>query len=210
MTGRRIPYDTLKRGLDVVASGVGLVLTAPIQGAVALAVRNQLGSPVIFQQDRPGRDGRIFRLYKFRTMKDVDEAAGLVTDADRLTPFGVWLRSTSLDELPTLWNVFKGDMSIVGPRPLLVRYLDRYTPTQARRHEVRPGITGLAQASGRNEVEWERKFELDVEYVDSRSLRLDAKVLLWTVLAVVRREGVTSGEHATTHEFLGASDGVRA
>jgi sugar O-acyltransferase (sialic acid O-acetyltransferase NeuD family) len=171
------PYDPVKRFIDVAVAAVLLVVTAPIQLVVALLVRSKLGRPVLFRQPRPGQDEHVFELAKFRTMRELDPARDLVTDADRLTPFGHLLRSTSLDELPTLWNVLKGDMSLVGPRPLLVRYLDRYTPEQRRRHEVRPGITGLAQVSGRNALSWEEKFALDVEYVEKRGLLLDLKIL---------------------------------
>ena len=154
-----------------------LLLTLPVQLVVAALVRLKLGSPVLFRQLRPGRDEEIFELVKFRTMTDVDASRGLVTDEQRMTRFGALLRSTSLDELPTLWNVVKGDMSLVGPRPLLVRYLDRYTPEQRRRHEVRPGITGLAQVSGRNALTWEDKFAKDREYVASRCFRLDFHIV---------------------------------
>lgn len=201
-------YDPLKRALDIVASAAGLVLVAPILGVTALLVKKNLGSPVLFRQKRPGRDGKVFTLLKFRSMKDVDPEAGLVEDADRLTEFGTLLRSTSLDELPSLVNVLRGEMSIIGPRPLLVEYLDRYTPQQARRHEVRPGVTGLAQVSGRNEVEWDRKFDLDVEYVDSRSLALDISVLWRTVSSVLRRDGVSAEGHATVAPFAGAGGGA--
>ena len=197
----RKPYDRFKRLIDVSVASVGLVATAPIQAAIAIVVRRNLGSPVLFRQRRPGRDGRPFNLVKFRTMRDVDPRRGLVTDADRLTPFGQKLRGTSLDELPTLWNVLRGDMSLIGPRPLLMAYLERYTPQQARRHEVRPGITGLAQASGRNEVPWEDRFALDVEYVENRSLRLDARIVVRTVLQVVKRTGVNEPGQLTMTEF---------
>ena len=196
-------YDPLKRALDVVASAAGLVLLAPVLGAVAVLVRKNLGSPVVFTQDRPGKDGKIFTLYKFRTMKDVDEARGLVSNEDRMTKFGRALRSTSLDELPSLLNVLKGDMSLVGPRPLLVRYLDLYTPEQARRHDVRPGVTGLAQVNGRNAISWEKKFALDVEYVDTRSLGQDLEILLKTFARVFKREGIESAGSVVGAPFVG-------
>jgi lipopolysaccharide/colanic/teichoic acid biosynthesis glycosyltransferase len=167
-------YDPLKRVIDIAVSGVAL---APVQALLAALVRLKLGAPVLFRQQRPGKDGEVFELAKFRTMLEPDPARGLVSDSDRMTQFGAFLRSTSLDELPTLWSVFKGDMSLVGPRPLLVRYLDRYTPEQARRHEVRPGVTGLAQVSGRNAITWYEKFAKDVEYVDNRSLCLDLRII---------------------------------
>jgi lipopolysaccharide/colanic/teichoic acid biosynthesis glycosyltransferase len=196
-------YDPLKRLLDVVAAGTGLIVLSPVLLVTTVAVAARLGSPVIFRQERPGRDAKIFWLYKFRSMKDVDETAGLVDDKDRLTPFGRRLRSTSLDELPALWNVLRGDMSMVGPRPLLVRYLPRYSVRQARRHEVRPGITGLAQVSGRNDIDWQQKFDRDVEYVDTRSLLLDARIIARTVAHVFARTGITAEGHVTSHEFFG-------
>lgn len=202
----RRPYDVLKRGLDAGAAAVGLVLLSPVILVTAVVVRLNLGSPVFFTQPRPGRGGRVFRLYKFRSMRNIDEARGLVTDEQRLTRFGRILRSTSLDELPSLWNVLHGDMSIVGPRPLLVEYLPRYTQEQARRHEVRPGITGLAQVKGRNSVGWEHRFALDVRYVDRRSLALDARILLDTVRSVVAREGISAEGHVTMTKF-GETDG---
>ena len=190
-------------------TSVRLIVLSPVLAVVAVLVAANLGRPVLFKQDRPGRNGRVFRLYKFRTMKNIDQVRGLVTDGQRLTEFGRVLRSTSLDELPTLINVFKGDMSIVGPRPLLVQYLDRYTPLQARRHEVRPGITGPAQVSGRNALSWEEKFILDVEYVDSRSLTLDAKILWLTAISVARRHGITANGEATMGEFTGHRNGPK-
>lgn len=194
----------MKRLADAALSCLVLLILSPILLILAAFVWRKLGTPVIFGQGRPGKDGRVFRLYKFRTMTDACDSSGAVLpDAERLTSFGKVLRSTSLDELPEFWNVLKGDMSLVGPRPLLVEYLDRYTPEQARRHEVRPGITGLAQVSGRNELSWEERFKLDVWYVDNRSLRLDLKILAMTVWKTVRREGVTSPGHATMQEFLG-------
>ena len=197
-------YAPTKRLLDVAAASVGLIVAAPIMAVTAAAVRQNLGSPVLFKQERPGKDEKILTLYKFRSMRDVDPEKGLVTDADRLTKFGKLLRSSSLDELPSLWNVLKGDMSLVGPRPLLVEYLALYTDEQRRRHLVRPGITGLAQASGRNGLEWEETFALDVEYVDNRSLGADARILLQTLLTVLRREGISYPGQATIHRFEGA------
>ncbi|WP_336648667.1 sugar transferase [Microbacterium sp. MMO-10] len=205
MAGTAQPYDSIKRLLDIVASAAALVLLSPVIALVAITVALRLGRPVLFVQPRPGRDGRVFLLRKFRSMRDVDEARGLVSDADRLTSFGRALRATSLDELPSLWNVLRGDMSIVGPRPLLVEYLPRYTPQQARRHEVRPGITGLAQANGRNALSWEDKFALDVEYVDNRSLGLDARIILATLRAVIVREGISAEGQATMTKFGEAS-----
>ncbi len=194
----------MKRSFDALVSAAALIVASPVLIVLAVIVRIKLGSPILFSQDRPGRGGRSFRMYKFRTMTDLrDEDGGLLSDAERLTAFGRLLRSTSLDELPELWNVLKGDMSLVGPRPLLVEYLERYTPEQARRHEVRPGITGLAQVSGRNAVSWEERLALDVWYVDHRSLWLDLKILLKTVGKVLRREGVSSPGQATMSEFKG-------
>jgi len=195
------PYDALKRALDAASAAVGLLLLSPVILVTALVVRLNLGSPVLFTQLRPGRGGRVFRLYKFRSMRNIDEARGLITDAQRLTRFGRILRSTSLDELPSLWNVLHGDMSIVGPRPLLVEYLPLYSPEQARRHEVRPGITGLAQVSGRNAVDWDKRFALDVRYVNDRSLVMDARILLGTIRSVVVREGISAEGHATMRKF---------
>ena len=192
-----------KRALDLAISVPAVVASLPIQAAIALAVRRRLGTPVLFRQTRPGLHGEPFELVKFRSMRDIDEAAGLVTDAQRLTAFGVWLRSTSLDELPSLWNVVKGDMSIVGPRPLLMRYLPRYTREQARRHDVRPGMTGLAQVSGRNALTWEEKFALDTKYAQTSNLRLDLSVIVRTVTQVLRRDGITADNDATMPEFLG-------
>lgn len=202
MRGRS--YDPLKRLTDVLAAGALLVLTLPLQAVIGVLVRRRLGSPVLFRQPRPGKDGRVFELVKFRSMLPVDPDAGVVTDEQRLTPFGARLRSTSLDELPTLWNVLRGDMSLVGPRPLLVQYLERYSPEQRRRHEVRPGMTGLAQVRGRNEVEWEERFRLDVEYVDHRSPLLDLKIMLATLGTVLGRRGVSESGGVTMTEFRGA------
>lgn len=198
----------MKRTFDAVVAGVGLVSTSPLQLMLVGVVARKLGRPVFFVQPRPGKDGQVFDLIKFRTMLPVDEARGLVTDDDRMTRFGALLRSTSLDELPTLWNVMRGDMSLVGPRPLLVRYLDRYSPRQARRHEVRPGVTGLAQINGRNAISWEEKLELDVRYVETRTFVGDLRILMSTMLRVVKREGVTAEGSVTTAEFHGTTGAV--
>lgn len=196
-------YDVVKRGLDVVVSAAVLVVLFPLIIGVAATVAWHLGRPVLYTQERPGRHGIPFRLVKFRSMRDTDVAAGIVSDEQRLTPFGRSLRATSLDELPELWNVLRGEMSFVGPRPLLMAYLDRYSPRQARRHDVRPGITGLAQVNGRNALDWSTRLELDVQYVEARSFVLDGRILWRTLLAVVRREGTTAEGHATMPEFEG-------
>jgi len=193
-----------KRLLDLVLAGPALLLSLPVQAVTALAVRVTMGSPVLFRQQRPGLHGEPFEMVKFRTMLVADLERGLVTDADRMTRVGTFLRSTSLDELPTLWNIVRGDLSLVGPRPLLMQYLDRYTPEQARRHEVRPGLTGLAQVNGRNTISWEEKFAYDVEYVDSHSLIGDLRIIRDTVLQVVRRHGISAENAATMPEFLGS------
>lgn len=184
-----------------------LVLSLPLQAVIALLTRINLGSPVLFKQDRPGRNGKVFRLVKFRTMRDPTPGEGVEFDADRLTPFGQKLRALSLDEIPTLVNVLRGEMSLVGPRPLLVAYLDRYTPEQARRHEVRPGVTGLAQVSGRNALSWEEKFRIDVDYVDRRSFVLDIKILLKTIAPVLFRRNISQDGEATAKEFEGSAHG---
>lgn len=201
---RRRPYDLLKRALDILIAGLALILTAPIQLVVALLVRINLGSPVLFKQERPGRSGRMFKMYKFRTMRDITE--DLVSDEDRITPFGSWLRSTSLDELPELFNVLKGDMSIVGPRPLLPEYLPLYTARQARRHEVRPGVTGLAQVKGRNAMPWAERLAWDVRYVETRSFALDCRIALDTFKVVLKREGITEEGQVAMTDFEGAPD----
>ena len=194
----------MKRAVDVVAAfGLGLVLL-PFIAATALVVAVGLGRPVLFRQARAGLGGRPFTLVKFRTMVDVDEARGLVSDAQRLTHLGRVLRSTSLDELPTLWNVLRGHMSLVGPRPLPIRYLSRYSREQARRHDVRPGITGLAQVRGRNWLDWDQKFKLDVAYVEQHSARMDARILAETLVTVLRRDGISARGEATAAEFMGS------
>jgi lipopolysaccharide/colanic/teichoic acid biosynthesis glycosyltransferase len=198
--------DSAQRAIDVGVAAVVLILLSPVLLVVAVLVAVGLGRPVLFRQPRPGQGGRAFTLVKFRTMCDVDERRGLVSDVDRLTACGRLLRATSLDELPTMWNVLRGDMSLVGPRPLLVRYLERYTPEQARRHLVRPGVTGLAQVRGRNALSWEEKFAFDVWYVDNRSIRLNARICAETVLTVLRRSGIASTGDATMPEFMGTPE----
>ncbi len=197
----------IKRPLDFLLALIAVVLLSPVLLVTAVLVRVKLGSPVLFRQERPGRYGRIFRLIKFRTMTDARSADGtLLPDADRLTPFGRKLRATSLDELPELFNVLRGDMSLVGPRPLLVRYLPRYNAHQARRHEVRPGFTGLAQVHGRNAISWEEKFDWDVKYVDHVTFLGDCRILLATVKTVFSHEGISSGTSATMEEFMGTPE----
>ena len=199
----RLSYQGVgKRVLDASVSAAALVLSLPVQGVVAALVATRLGRPVLFKQPRPGLNGRIFTLVKFRTMLPEDAARGLVTDEQRLTRFGKVLRATSLDELPTLWNVLRGDMSLVGPRPLLVEYLDRYSPEQMHRHDVRPGVTGLAQVSGRNSISWEQKFAYDLEYVRELCLRLDLQIMWKTVAQVFAREGISQDGHATMPGFM--------
>jgi len=193
-----------KRMMDVVLSGTGLVALSPVIGTIALLVRWKLGKPVLFRQLRPGYKGKPFYLIKFRTMRDAFDAQGnLLPDAERMTSFGSFLRSTSLDELPELWNVLKGEMSLVGPRPLLMEYLPLYTPEQARRHDVKPGITGWVQVNGRNALSWEEKFKLDVWYVDNQSLWLDIRILLLTLKKVLLREGISAQGEATMPKFTG-------
>lgn len=193
-----------KRLFDLALSLAALLLLCPVLAALALLVRVQLGAPVLFRQTRPGLRGKLFTLYKFRTMTGARDAQGnLLPDAERLTRFGRFLRSTSLDELPELFNVLKGEMSLVGPRPLLTQYLERYTPEQMRRHAVLPGITGWAQVNGRNALSWEQKFALDVWYVDHQSIWLDLKILLLTVWKIIKREGIHQPGQATMQEFLG-------
>jgi sugar transferase EpsL len=197
----------MKRCFDICCALAGVLLLAPLLLLLALLVRVRLGAPVIFRQERPGLHGRPFLLYKFRTMTDRRGPRGeLLPDRERLTPFGLFLRSSSLDELPELFNVLRGEMSLVGPRPLLMEYLERYTPRQARRHEVRPGITGWAQINGRNAVGWQERFELDVWYVEHHSLRLDIRILFLTVAKVFRREGISGKGEVTMSKFMGGSD----
>lgn len=198
-----IGYEVSKRAVDVAVAAGGLLILSPLFLVIAIAVRFSLGSPVIFVQQRPGMHGRLFPLYKYRTMKKADPPGGLITDEQRLTRLGRFLRSTSLDELPSLLNVLRGELSLVGPRPLLPEYLDLYSPEQARRHEVRPGITGHAQVNGRNAISWEKKFQLDVEYVDRRCAWLDVTILVKTVTLVLHRRGVSEPGHATVTKFKG-------
>ena len=195
----------MKRLADLVIAGCAMVLLSPVIGLLSLLVRVFLGSPVFFRQIRPGLRGEPFELVKFRTMTHrSDQNGDLLLDAERLTNFGTFLRSTSLDELPELWNVVRADMSIVGPRPLLVEYQPLYSPVQARRHEVRPGITGLAQVRGRNDLSWEEKFDLDVWYVDHRSPRLECAILLWTFKSVFTRSGVNAEGSTSMPQFRGS------
>jgi len=205
---RQSGYGRLaKAAIDRFVAALALILTMPLWLLAALVIRLGLGSPILFRQERPGLGGRTFTLLKFRTMRDTRNTDGaLLDDIQRLTPLGRWLRALSIDELPQLWNVLRGEMSLVGPRPLLMRYLDRYTPAQARRHEVMPGITGWAQVNGRNAIGWGNKFVLDVWYVDNWSLLLDMKILCLTIRNVILREGVSSKDHATMPEFLGGAE----
>ena len=199
----------VKRPLDCFLSTGALIVFSPILAVTAFLVKTKLGSPVLFTQERPGKDEKIFKLYKFRTMTDErDENGELLPDDVRLTKFGKALRATSLDELPELINIVKGDMAVVGPRPLLVRYLDRYNEHQKHRHDVRPGFTGLAQVHGRNAISWEDKFDLDVKYVDEVTFKGDVKVILDTVKTVVKRDGINSETSATMEEFLGTKDTI--
>lgn len=198
-----------KRALDLSLSLAVLPLISPFMLVLAGLVRVLLGHPVLFRQERPGLRGGLFTLYKFRTMTAArDRRGNLLPDARRLTPFGRFLRSTSLDEFPELWNVLRGDMSLVGPRPLLMQYLDRYTPEQARRHDVRPGVTGWAQVNGRNALNWEQKFALDVWYVDHASCWLDMKIIALTLWKVFSRDGISQPGQATMHEFQGSASGA--
>lgn len=202
------PYEKyIKRPQDFLCALAALIVLSPVMLITAILVRIKLGSPVLFTQDRPGKDGKIFKLYKFRTMlPPKDGIIDAAKDALRLTPFGRKLRGTSLDELPELLNIIKGDMSVVGPRPLLVQYLERYSPHQARRHEVRPGFTGLAQVHGRNAISWEEKFNWDVKYVDNITFLGDWRIILDTLRIVLKREGISSTSSATMEEFMGTKE----
>jgi len=195
----------IKRFIDIIGAIAGIIILFPIIFVASILVRISHGAPVIFSQKRPGLKSKVFTFYKFRTMTDAkDEKGKLIDDKDRITPVGNFLRKTSFDELPSLFNVLRGDMSLVGPRPLLVEYLDLYTPEQARRHDIKPGISGWAQINGRNTIRWEEKFELDVWYVDNQTFRLDMKILLITIGKVLKREGISPDKHATMEKFKGS------
>lgn len=195
----------MKRAFDLVITFIGLLLLVPVIILVAVLIRLKLGSAIFFKQARPGLNGEIFNMYKFRTMTNESDKGGVLKpDSVRLTKFGKFLRSTSLDELPGLWNVLKGDMSLVGPRPLLVEYLPLYSEKQSRRHEVRPGITGWAQVNGRNAIGWDEKFDLDVWYVDNQSIWLDIKILWMTIKKVIVRDGISQNNHVTMDKFKGS------
>ncbi|NRD89496.1 sugar transferase [Sphingopyxis sp. BSNA05] len=195
----------VKRLFDIIGAGTGLALLSPLLLILVILIRRGMGSPVLFRQIRPGKDGKPFEMMKFRTMRDATGPDGqALPDKARLTPLGSKLRSSSLDELPELWNVLKGDMSLVGPRPLLMEYLPLYSPEQARRHEVRPGVTGWAQINGRNAISWDEKFALDVWYVDNRSLWLDLKIIWLTIRKVLKREGISAAGEATMPKFTGS------
>ena len=194
----------VKRILDITLSGAAIIVLSPVMGVTAILVKKKLGSPVIFKQKRPGKDEKIFTMYKFRTMTDErDEKGELLPDSIRLTKFGKMLRSTSLDELPELFNIFKGDMSIIGPRPLLVQYLPLYNEKQKRRHDVRPGLSGLAQINGRNAITWDEKFNFDVEYVEKVSFTLDVRIVLRTIIKAFRQEDINAGSEVTMEAFTG-------
>lgn len=198
-------YKYVKRILDIISSLLAIIVLSPLLAVTSVLVKTKLGSPVIFKQERPGKDEKIFTLYKFRTMTDErDENGDLLPDKIRLTKFGKFLRSTSIDELPELFNILKGDMSVVGPRPLLVKYLPLYNEHQHRRHEVKPGLSGWAQVNGRNAISWEEKFDYDVEYVDNYSLLMDIKILFMTIMNVLKREGISSDTSVTMEEFMGS------
>ena len=194
----------IKRSIDILGSGIGLIVISPILLIVGLAIKFKLGSPIFFTQDRLGKDGKVFKMIKFRTMSNkTDKFGNLLSDEERMTSFGKILRSTSIDELPELINVFKGEMSLVGPRPLLVEYKDLYSKEQFRRHEVRPGITGWAQVNGRNSLSWSDRFNLDIEYVDRYNFFMDVKILVMTVGKVIKRDGISQNGNATMEKFNG-------
>lgn len=196
----------IKRVIDILCSGLGLIVLSPILIITAILIRIKLGSPIFFTQDRVGKNGNVFKMIKFRTMLDATDKWGeVLPDEERLTSFGKKLRSTSIDELPELINVFKGDMSLVGPRPLLVEYKELYSKEQFRRHDVRPGITGWAQINGRNSIDWESRFKLDVEYVDSFNIFLDIRILFMTISKVVKKDGISQDGHVTMQKFNGTN-----
>ncbi len=204
-------YKYVKRILDIISSLLAIIILSPLLAVTSVLVKTKLGSPVLFKQERPGKNEKIFTLMKFRTMTDErDENGELLPDEVRLTKFGKFLRSTSIDELPELFNILKGDMSVIGPRPLLVKYLPRYNEHQHRRHEVKPGLSGWAQVNGRNAISWEEKFDFDVEYVDNYSLLMDIKVLFMTLANVLKRDGISSETSATMEEFMGNEIGETA
>ena len=215
MQNKKIPHQKgfyekfIKRPQDILLSLLAMIVLSPVLLITAILVRTKLGSPVIFKQKRPGLDEKVFTLYKFRTMTDAKDPDGnLLPDEVRLTKFGKLLRSTSLDELPELWNIFRGDIAVVGPRPLLVEYLSRYHEQQRRRHEVRPGLSGLAQVNGRNAISWEDKFKYDVQYVDHVTFLGDWKIIFQTVLNVIKRDGINSETAATMEVFMGTEEKV--
>lgn len=200
-------YKYIKRILDIISSLLAIIILSPLLGILTVIGAFEMKGNPFFTQERPGKDEKIFKLVKFRTMTDAkDENGELLSDAERLTKYGKFLRNTSLDELPELFNILKGDMSVIGPRPLLVQYLPRYNEYQHRRHEVNPGLSGWAQVNGRNAISWEEKFELDVEYVDNYSLSMDVKILFMTILNVLKREGISSETSATMEEFMGTQE----
>ncbi|MFQ8601450.1 MAG: sugar transferase [Anaerovoracaceae bacterium] len=209
MNYKRTFYDKyIKRSIDFILSLLAIIILSPVLLIVAVLVRVKLGSPVIFKQERPGLNEKIFTMYKFRTMTDEkDENEELLSDEIRLTKFGMWLRSASIDELPEIFNILKGDMAIVGPRPLLVKYLNLYNKEQRKRHLVKPGITGYAQVNGRNSISWEEKFDLDVEYVENINFSLDLKVIFNTISTVLKRDGISSDTSSTMEEFTGNNKG---